>query len=142
MNFDVRVHPSYSDCNYLVSCNDKRKVNIRMEPTILEMLKDIEQWQSYLHKYWFNLKYFVWSLHAVYKLLYKILHVIGNTSMASKLKCLNIVHGPQPIQKNLQLFRELVVFTQIQTAMIGTIVQSKLNPNIQDTISRLFFRLT
>ena len=61
--------------------------------------------------------------------------------MASKLKCHNIVHGPQPIQ-NLKLFKELVVFTQIQTAMIGTIVWSKLNLNFQDTISRLFFRLT
>ena len=62
--------------------------------------------------------------------------------MASKLRCHNIVHGPQPIQKNLKLFRELMVFTQIQTAMIGTIVCSKLNLNFQDMISRLFFRLT
>ena len=60
--------------------------------------------------------------------------------MASKLKCHNIVHGPQPIQKNF--FRELVVFTQIKTAMISTIVWSKLNPNFQDMISRLYFRLT
>ena len=69
MNFDAPVHPCYYDCHYLVSCKDKRKVNMRMEMTILEMLKDIEKQESYLHKYGYNLKYFVRSLHAVYKLL-------------------------------------------------------------------------
>ena len=112
-----------------------------MEMTILEMLKDIERRHSYLHKYWYTLQYFVHCLHAVYWLLLKVLSVFGNSSMASKLKCHNIQDGPRPIQQNLELFKELVVFTQIQIQMIGSIVWGKLNPDFQDTISQIFFRL-
>ena len=135
-------YPCYFDSRYLVSCKEKRKVNIRMETTILEMLKDIERRHSYLHKYWYTLQYFVHCLHAVYQLLFKVLSVFGNSSMASKLKCHNIQDGPRPIQQNLELFKELVVFTQIQIQMIGSIVWGKLNPDFQDTISQIFFWLT
>ena len=65
----------------------------------------------------------------------------GNSSMAHKLKCHNIQDRPRPIQQNLELFKELVVFTQIQIQMIGSIVWGKLNPDFQDTISQIFFRL-
>ena len=106
------------------------------------MLKDMELRHCYLHKYWYTLRYFVCSVHAVYKLLFKILCVFGNSSMASKLKCYNLQDGPRPIVQNLELFKELVVFTQIQAQMIGLIVRGNLNLDFQDTISRIFFRLT
>ena len=125
-----------------MSVKDKRAVNLRMETTILEMLNDIQSRQCYLHKYWYNLKYFVRALHGVYRLLYKILIVHGNSSMRTKLKCHNLIHGPRTIRQNLRLFKELVSFTQIQTQLIASLVCFHLKVNFQDTISRLFFRLT
>ena len=141
IDYDAPVYPCYFNSNYMVSCKEKQKVNIRMETTILEMLKDLEQRHSYLHNYWYTLRYFVCSLHAVYRLLFKVLHVFGNASMASKLKCHNLQDGPRPIQENLKLFKELVVFNQIQTQIIGAILRGNLNPLFQDSISKIFFRL-
>ena len=142
MDDDAKVYPCYYDPHYLVSCTDKRKVNLRMECTILEMLKDIEIHKKYLHNHWYILKYFVWCLHAVYRLLYKILSIYGSPGVYSKLKCHNLQAGPRPVVQNLFLFEELVVFTQIQTQIIGSIIQTKLSPAFQDTISRLFYCLT
>ena len=87
-----------------------------------EMLKDVEMRHSYLHRYWYRLKYFVCCLHVVYRLLFKVLTIFGNSSMASKLKCHNLEDGPKPIDQNLELFKELVVSTQIQIQIIGSIV--------------------
>ena len=42
MDYDAKVYPCYYDPHYLVSFTDKRKMNLRMECTILEMLKHIE----------------------------------------------------------------------------------------------------
>ena len=137
IDYDALLYPCYFNSKYLLSCKEKRKVNIRMKTTILEMLKDIERRHSCLDRYWYTLRYFVHSLHAVYWLLFKVLHVFGNSSMASKLNCHNIQDRPRPIQQNLELFKELVVFTQIQIQMIGSIVWRKLNPDFQDTISRI-----
>ena len=135
------VYLCYYNANYLVSCKDKRKVNLRMECTILEILQDIELCKSYLHNHWYTLRYLVWCLHAVYRLLYKILSVFGFLGMCSKLKCHNLQDGPRPVVQNLSLFTELV-FTQIQIQIIGSIIQMKLSPQFQDTISTLFYQLT
>ena len=119
MDYDAPIYPCYFDPKYLVSCKEKRKVNIRMETTLLEMLKDVEMRCSYLHRYWYTLKYLVCGLHAVYRLLFKVLTVFGSSSMVSKLKCHNLENGPRSIDQNLELFKELVVFTQIQIQIIG-----------------------
>ena len=65
--------------------------------------------------------------------------IFGNSSMRTKLSCHNLLNGPRPIRQNVKLFKELIVFTQIQTELVGAIV---LTPNVQDTISRIFFHLT
>ena len=66
-----KVYPCYYDpfCNVMLK--GKRNVNGRMESKILYLLQDIKQCSKYLHKYWYNLKYFVRSLHAVYRLCVK-----------------------------------------------------------------------
>ena len=50
--------------------------------------------------------------------------------------------GPRPIAQNMDLFKELVVFAQIQTHIIGSIIRTKLCPHVQDTLSKLFYHLT
>ena len=130
-----KVYPCYYDpfCN--VMQKEKRNVNGRMESRILYLLQDIQQCSKYLHKYWYNLKYFVRSLHAVYRLLYKVLKVCGTDGMCSRLKCHTLVHGPRSIVENLLLFEELVKFTQIQVAIIECLVQCKSSVQLQDHIS-------
>ena len=142
MDFNAKCYPCYFDTSTLVSLNEKKTTNLKMETTILEMLSDIQSRQCYLHKYWYNLKYFVRALHGVYQLLYKILFVYGNSSMRTKLKCHNLINGPRTIQQNLHLFKELVSFTQIQMQIIGSLVCFHLKVNFQDKISKLFFWLT
>ena len=114
MDYDARVFPCYFDMEYLVSCKDKRRVNLRMETTILEMMKDIENHQKYLHKYWYTLRHFVCSIHAVYRLMYKVLCIFGQKGMVSKLKFHHLLDGPRPIKLNLEIFKEISVFIQIQ----------------------------
>ena len=142
MDVHAKVHPCYYDSKHHVSCVNKKNTNLQMEMTILEMLKDIELRQSYLPHHWYMLKYFVRALHAVYQLLYKILVVYGNSSMKTKLRCHNLIDGPRSINDNICLFKELVMFTQIQTQLIGAQVCFVLKLKFQDTISKLFFRLT
>ena len=120
MDYNAKVHLCYYNANYLVSCKDKRKVNLRMECTILEMLQDIELCKSYLHNQWYMLRYF--DVFMLCRLLYKILSVFGSLGMCSKLNCHNLQDGPRPVVQNLSLFTELVVFTQIQIQIIGSII--------------------
>ena len=126
----------------MVSCYDKRRVNLRLECAVLEKLKEIEIWKIYLDKHWYTLKYLVKCLHAVYRLLYKILSVFGSPGMCSKLNCHNLIDGLRPISQNMNLFNQLVVFTQIQMHIIGSTVETKLCPCFQDTLSKLFYQLT
>ena len=142
MDFKAKAHPCYFNTNYVVSCTDKKNINLKMETMILELLKDIENRQIYLPNYWYILKYFVWVLHAVYRLLYKVLVVHDNSSMKTKLKCHNLINGPRTIAENFTLFKELVSFTQIQTQLVGAQLRFVLNVKFQDTISQIFFRLT
>ena len=142
MDFHTKIYPCYFDDKYLISCIEKKETNLRMETTILEMLKDIESRQYYLPCYWYMLKYFVRSLHVVYRLLYKLLLIYANSSMRTKLKCHNLIDRPRTIHVNMHLFRKLVTFTQIQTQLVASQVRFNLNPVFQDTVSRLFFRLT
>ena len=43
MDYNAKVYPCYYDSYYLVSCTDKRRMNLRLEMTNLEMLKEIEK---------------------------------------------------------------------------------------------------
>ena len=107
MDFNAKVHSCYFDANYLVSCTDKKNVNLRMETMILELLKDIENRQTYLPNYWYILKYFVQAPCAVCRLLYKVVVVYDSSSMKTKLKCHNLIDRPRTIAENFTLFKEL-----------------------------------
>ena len=50
MDFHTKIYLCYFDNKYLISCIEKKETNLRMETTILGMLKDIESvmvWQMY-----------------------------------------------------------------------------------------------
>ena len=51
--------------------------------------------------------------------------------MRTKLKCHDLINGPQTIGHNLHLFKELVSFTQIQTHLIGSLVHFHLKVKTQ-----------
>ena len=142
MDLNTKVHPCYYDPAHLVSCKEKKEVNLRMELKILQLLKDVEARTQYIHKYWYNLKYFIQSLHGTYRLLYKVLCIFVNSSMRSKLSCHDLINGPRPVKENLKLFKQLIVFTQIQTQLVGSIVHFDLRPHVQDQISKTNFCLT
>ena len=57
-----KLHPCYYDPLCKVTLKENINVNGRMESKILYLLQDIQHHFKYLHKYWYNLKYFVQSL--------------------------------------------------------------------------------
>ena len=55
--------------------------------------------------------------------------------MASKCKYHNLVYGPQTIDSNLQIYKSLVKFLDVQLGSMGAMVRQSSCPKIQDTIS-------
>ena len=118
MDFNAKVHPCYFNASHLVSCTDKKNINLRMETMILELLNDIENRQTYLPNYWYILKYFIQVLHAANRSLYKVLVVYGNYSMKTKLKCYNLIDRSRNIAVNFTLFKRACIIHP-NTNLIG-----------------------
>ena len=116
MEYRKKIHPSVLHPKSLESAKDKQLLNVRLVEELQQITTDIAKRKHYLHEYWYNLKYYVHSLHAAYWLLHKILTIYGNASLATRLNCHNLVYGPRPIGVNLKLFTKLVEFVTIQLA--------------------------
>ena len=141
MEFKVRIHKSVLQLNKLESAKDKHLLNERLIQELQDTLKLITQRNTYLHEYWYILRYFVKSLHGAYRLLYKILLVYGDSNVCRKFILHDLIDGPRPIKQNLELFLQLVKFVSLQLAYIHCIVKFKLNVPMQDKITFLLHRL-
>ena len=107
------LHP-----NKIESANDKQLWNERLIQELQDTLKLIAQRNTYLHEYWYILRYFVKSSHGAYRLLYMILLVYGDSNVCKKFIFHNLIDGPRPIKQNLELFSQLVNFVSLQLAYI------------------------
>ena len=117
-------------------------MNLRVIDKFHYLLGEMESKGKYLENYWYNLKYIVHALHAIYRLLYKILKKYGNEGMCSKNRYHNLIYGPRPIKENKKIFHELCRFISIQKDLIAAQIRYYLNVAMQDTMTRLLFRLT
>ena len=61
--------------------------------------------------------------------------------MASKCKYHNLVYGPQTIESNLQIYKTLVKFLDVQLGIMGAMVRQSSCPRIQDTMSLKLYRV-
>ena len=102
---------------------------------------DLSGKEKYLHLYWYNLKYYVHSLHAAYRLLHKILYIYGDNQICKKHKNHNMIYGPRPVAENIRLFTSLITFITQKLAFIESILRFKLNLKMHDQITRLLHRL-
>ena len=141
MEFKVKIHKSVLQPNKLESAKDKQLLNKRLIQELQDTLKLIAQRNTYLHEYWYILRYFVKSLHGAYRLLYKILLVYGDSNVCKKFILHDLIDGPRPIKQNLELFSQLVNFVSLQLAYIHCIVKFKLNVPMEDKIMFLLHRL-
>ena len=96
---------------------------------------------EYLDKYWYDLKYMVHALQSIY-MLHKILKKYGNEGMCSKDDCHHLIYGLRPINENKKIFHELCRFISIQIDLIAAQLRYYLIVPMQDTLTRLLFRLT
>ena len=102
---------------------------------------EISKKKGTIHLYWYSLKYFVWCLHGVYRLLYKILWKYGNSSMCWKNKYHNLMNGPRAISENLEIFTDLIRFIIIQVGLIGAMVRLSSNINMHNQMNCLLYQL-
>ena len=91
--------------------------------------------KGYLKDYWYDLKYLTHSLHAVYRLLYKIILTFGENGMANRCKYHHLVYGPRTIDCNLQIYKCLVKFLDVQFGIMGAMIRQSSCPKVQDAIS-------
>ena len=84
------------------SAKDKQILNLILIDEIKCIVKEISGWKNYLDQYWYNLKMFVYSLHASYRLLYKNLSVYGNECICKKYAHHNLMYGTRTVVKQLQ----------------------------------------
>ena len=98
MEFKVKIHKSVLQPNKLGSAKDKQLLNERLIQELQDTLKLITQRNTYLHEYWYILRYFVKSLHGAYRLLYKILLVYGDSNVCKKFIFHNLIDGPRCIK--------------------------------------------
>ena len=66
MEYRKKIHPSVLHPNSHESAKDKQLLNVRLVEELDQILIDIAKRKNYLHLYWYNLKYYVKSLHAAY----------------------------------------------------------------------------
>ena len=74
MEFRKKKYHSVLNFHQLESAIDKKILNIRLVDELRAAMCDLSGKEKYLHLYWYNLKYYVHSLHAAYWLLHKILY--------------------------------------------------------------------
>ena len=141
MEFREKIHPSVLYKNIFESAKDKQKLNVQLVHELEGTLGEISKRKHYLHKYWYNLKYYTNSLHAAYRLLYKTLEVYGDSNLCQKFMYHNLIYGPRPIQQNLQLFSELIKFVSLQLAYMQATVLFRLNIGMQNRMTLNWHRL-
>ena len=107
MEFKVKIHKSALQLNKLESAKDKQLLNESLIQELQNTLKLIAQRNTYLHEYWYILRYFVKSLHGVYRLLYKILLVYGDSNVCKKFILHDLIDGPRPIKQIWNFFHNL-----------------------------------
>ena len=141
MEFRSKIHQSVLQVNKLESAKDMQLLNERLTQELQDTLQIISKRKNYLDQYWYNLKYFVKSLHAAYRILYKLLFVYGDRNVCKKLKFHDLIYGPRPIAQNLAIFSELINFLSLQLAYIHCIVKFKLHVPMQDKVTFLLHQL-
>ena len=124
-----------------MSAKDKQNLNLQMIQKLKCLLGDIGEKKKYLQMYWYSLKYFVHSTHAIYRLLYKILKVYGNEGMASKCAYHNLIYGLRPIETNRKILDEMPQAIDIQLCLIYSLLKFSLNIKMHDQLSSLLSRL-
>ena len=94
MEFRSKIHQSVLQVNKLEIAKDKQLLNERLIQELQDTLQIISKRKKYLDQYWYYSKYFVKSLHAAYRVLYKLLFVYGDRNVCKTFKFHDLIYGP------------------------------------------------
>ena len=61
--------------------------------------------------------------------------------MANRCKYHHLVYGPSTVDSNLQIYKSLVKFLDVQLGIVGAMVRQSSCPKIQDAISLKLHRV-
>ena len=141
MEFRKKIYPSVFKKYQMESAKDKQILNLILIDEIKCIVKEISGWKNYLDQYWYNLKMFVYSLHASYRLLYKNLSVYGNECICKKYAHHNLMYGTRTVVNNARIFNELIEFILLQLEYVGSILRFRLKVSMHDKVTQLLHHL-
>ena len=118
--------------------HQRRILNRKLKLEIDFILKEISHRSEYIHKYWYNLKFYTHTLHAVYRLLHELLETCGNDAVSQKCSYHNLLHGPRSISENQEILKHLLKYVDLQVNCIGTLVNLNSSIIVQKKILFVF----
>ena len=121
--------------------HQRRMLNRKLKLDLDVILKEISHRSEYIHKYCYNLKFYTHSLHAVYRLLHKLLEIYGNDAVSQKCSYHNLIHGPRTISKNREILKSLLKYVDLQVNWLAALVNLNSNSNVQKKIHFVFMHV-
>ena len=121
--------------------HQRRILNRKLKLELDVILKEISCRSEYIHKYWYNLKFYTHSMHAVYRLLHKLLEICGNDAVSHKCSYHNLIHRPRSISENREILKSLLKYVDLQVNWLGALVNLNSNVNVQKRIHFVFMRV-
>ena len=121
-----------------IEMHQRRILNRKLKLEIHVILKEISHRSEYTYKYWYNFKFYTHTLHAVYRLLHKLLETCGNGAVSWKCSYHNLTHGPRSISENQEILKNLLKYVDLQVHWIGALVNLNSSNNVQKKIHFVF----
>ena len=120
----------YFEEEVLVSLHEKAGANLRIYKKTRIYMKEIKDRLNYMPNYWYNMKNCTGTLHGIYRLYDKLLHVHDELNIKSTYH--KLVHGPCTIEFNTALLQHLINTILEQIHVIYNMVSTKYVLNLQD----------
>ena len=114
----------------LVSLHEKAGANLRIYKKTRIYMKEIKDRLNYMPNYWYNMKNCPGTLHGIYRLYYKLLHV--NSELKIRSSYHKLVHGPCTIEFNTELLQDLIHAILEQICAIYHMVSTKYVLKLQN----------
>ena len=93
-------------------------------------MKELDDRLNYMRSYWYNMKNCTGTLHGIYRLYYKLLHVHSESKIKSPYH--ELVHGPCTAEFNTALLQHLIDIILEQIRAIYHMVSMKYVLKLQD----------
>ena len=102
----MKIFWCYFEEGVLFFLHERAGANLRIYKTTRIYMKELNDRSNYMPNYWYNMKNYTGTLHGIYRLYYKLLHVHGESKIKSHYH--ELVHGPCTTEFNTALLQHLI----------------------------------